>query len=149
MNQRVRLFGGLVLGWGLITLPAFAAQTIDVYRDPSCGCCEAWVAYVRAHGFVPIVHEEAAMPTVKARLGMPEQAASCHTASVRDYVIEGHLPVEDIQRLLADRPRARGLAAPGMPMGSPGMELGMPQRYDIVLIAADGSIRHFATHGPS
>ncbi|UGB39813.1 DUF411 domain-containing protein [Frateuria soli] len=144
-----RLLGGLVLGWGLVALPAFATQTAEVYRDPSCGCCEAWIAYLKSHGFAPVVHDEAVMPAVKARLGVPDRAASCHTAVVGGYVIEGHVPVEDIRRLLAERPRARGLAAPGMPMGSPGMEMGPPQRYTVVLIGPDGSTRPFATHGPA
>jgi hypothetical protein len=73
---------------------------------------------------------------------------SCHTALIDGYVIEGHVPVEDIRRLLAERPNARGLAAPGMPMGSPGMEVGAPERYDVVLIGRDGSTRVYASHGP-
>jgi hypothetical protein len=149
MTRWERLLGGLLLGWGLTALPAFAATTIEVYRDPSCGCCKAWIAYLQANGFAPVVHQETAMAAVKARLGVPDPAASCHTAVVGGYVIEGHVPVEDIRRLLADHPRARGLAAPGMPMGSPGMEMGPPQHYDVVLIEPDGSTRHFATHGPA
>ena len=94
------------------------------------------------------VHEDQAMNAVKARLGVPASAASCHTALIGGYVIEGHVPVEDIQRLLAERPDARGLAAPGMPIGSPGMEMGAPQRYDVLLIERDGTSRVFATHGP-
>lgn len=88
------------------------------------------------------------MAAVKARLGVPPDAMSCHTAVIEGYVIEGHVPVEDIRRLLAERPNARGLAAPGMPMGSPGMEVGAPERYDVVLINQDGSSRVFTTHGP-
>jgi hypothetical protein len=125
-----------------------AGTVIEVYRDPSCGCCGAWVDYLRAHGYAPAVHEDAAMPAIKARLGVPAEAASCHTAVIGGYVIEGHVPVEDIQRLLAERPRARRLAAPGMPMGSPGMEMGASQRYPVLLILADGSTQVFATHGP-
>lgn len=143
-----RLLGGLVLGWSLVALPAFAARTAEVYRDPACGCCEAWIAYLKGHGFAPVVHEETAMPAVKARLGVPERAASCHTAVIDGYVIEGHVPVEDIRRLLAERPRIRGLAAPGMPMGSPGMEMGPAERYTVLSIGEDGSTRPFATHGP-
>lgn len=127
---------------------AMAANAIAVYRDPSCGCCAAWITYLRAHGYTVAVHEDQAMGAVKTRLGVPAGAVSCHTALIEGYVIEGHVPVDDIQRLLAEHPDARGLAAPGMPMGSPGMEMGAPQRYDVVLIGRDGSSRVFATHGP-
>jgi hypothetical protein len=149
MKPLKRLLGGLLLGWGVVALPAFAAQPAEVYRDPGCGCCEAWIAYLTVNGFAPVVHKETAMSVVKARLGVPDQAASCHTAVVGGYVIEGHVPVEDIRRLLAEHPRARGLAAPGMPMGSPGMEMGAPQHYTVMLIETDGSTRPFATHGPA
>jgi hypothetical protein len=142
--------GALLLGAGALLPSAVlaAGAAIEVYRDPSCGCCGAWVDYLRAHGYAPTVHEDAAMPAIKVRLGVPADTASCHTAVIGGYVIEGHVPVEDIQRLLAERPHARGLAAPGMPMGSPGMEMGAPQRYSVLLIRADGSTQVFATHGP-
>jgi hypothetical protein len=142
--------GALLLGAGaLLPTAVLAAGTaIAVYRDPSCGCCGAWVDYLRAHGYTPTVHAEASMPAIKARLGVPTEAASCHTAVIGGYVIEGHVPAEDIQQLLAERPHARGLAVPGMPMGSPGMEMGTAQRYSVLLILADGSTQVFATHGP-
>lgn len=127
---------------------AMAANAMAVFSDPSCGCCGAWVSYVRAHGFDVTVHQDQSMGAVKARLGVPVDAASCHTALIDGYFIEGHVPVEDIRRLLAERPDARGLAAPGMPMGSPGMEMGAPERYDVLLIGRDGSTRVFASHGP-
>jgi hypothetical protein len=127
---------------------AMAAEAMAVYSDPSCGCCGAWVDYMRAQGYTVTVHQDQPMAAVKARLGVPPDAMSCHTALIDGYVIEGHVPVEDIRRLLAERPNARGLAAPGMPMGSPGMEVGAPERYDVVLIGRDGSTRVFASHGP-
>lgn len=88
------------------------------------------------------------MVAVKARLRVPAAAVSCHTALIDGYVIEGHVPVEDIRRLLVERPDARGLAASGMPLGSPGMEMGTAQRYGVLLIGRDGSTRTFASHGP-
>ncbi|MEO6799753.1 MAG: DUF411 domain-containing protein [Rhodanobacter sp.] len=127
---------------------AMAANAMAVFSDPSCGCCGAWVSYVRAHGFTVTVHQDQSMGAVKARLGVPAAAVSCHTALIDGYVIEGHVPVEDIRRLLAERPAAVGLAAPGMPMGSPGMEMGAPERYDVLLIGRDGSTSVFASHGP-
>jgi hypothetical protein len=106
------------------------------------------VTYLRAQGYAVTVHEDAGMAGIKARLGVPTAAASCHTARIGGYVVEGHVPVEDIQRLLKEHPQARGLAAPGMPMGSPGMDMGAPERYAVVLIVMDGSTRPFAIHGP-
>ena len=147
-----RFIGALVLG--LIVAPAvtFAAtavtNAIEVYHDPTCGCCVNWIQYLQAQGYVVTSHEDQAMAVVKARLGVPAGAASCHTALIGGFVIEGHVPVEDIRRLLAEHPDARGLAAPGMPMGSPGMEMGAPERYDVMLIGRDRSSRVFATHGP-
>jgi hypothetical protein len=140
---------GISLLFAVLFAPAaMAANALDVYSDPSCGCCDAWVDYMRAQGYTVTVHQDQPMASVKARLGVPADVVSCHTALIDGYVIEGHVPVEDVQRLLAERPDARGLAAPGMPMGSPGMEMGAPERYDVVLIGRDGSSRVFATHGP-
>ena len=127
---------------------AMATNAITVYHDPACGCCVAWISYLRAQGYTVTAHKDQSMATVKTRLGVPPDAASCHTALIDGYVIEGHVPVEDIRRLLAEHPDARGLAAPGMPMGSPGMEMGKPERYYVVFIEQDGSSRVFATHGP-
>lgn len=125
-----------------------ATNAITVYHDPACGCCVEWISYLRAQGYTVTTHKDQSMAAVKTRLGVPADAASCHTALIDGYVIEGHVPVEDIRRLLAELPDARGLAAPGMPMGSPGMEMGSAERYDVVLIDRDGSSRVFTTHGP-
>jgi hypothetical protein len=125
-----------------------ATRDIEVYRDPSCGCCGIWIGYLRAHAYTVTVHENQPMAAVKAHLGVPAAAASCHTALIGGYVIEGHVPAQDIRRLLAEHPDARGLAAPGMPVGTPGMEMGAPEHYDVLLIGRDGSTRVFASHGP-
>ncbi len=147
-----RLLGTLVLGLAVspaVALVATAAtNVIEVYHDPACGCCVNWIRYMQAQGYVVMAHEDSSMATVKARLGVPASAASCHTAKIGGYVIEGHVPVQDIRRLPTERPDAVGLAAPGMPMGSPGMEMGAPERYDVMLIGRDGSVRVYATHGP-
>lgn len=148
MKRWFSRMGSVALFAAAFSPVAMAANAIDVYRDPSCGCCGAWVSYLREHGYTVTVHEDQAMAAVKTRLGVPGGASSCHTAVIDGYVVEGHVPVEDIRRLLAEHPNARGLAAPGMPMGSPGMEMGKPERYDVVLIERDGSSRVFATHGP-
>lgn len=147
-----RFIGALLLGLAVAPAVTFAAtavtNAIEVYHDPACGCCINWIRYMQAQGYVVTAHENSSMAVVKARLGVPANAASCHTAKIGGYVIEGHVPVEDIRRLLAEHPDAVGLAAPGMPMGSPGMEMGAPERYDVLLMGRDGSSRVFATHGP-
>lgn len=148
MTRWLSRMGSVALLAAAFSPVAMAANAVNVYRDPSCGCCGAWISYLRAQRYTVTVHEDQAMAAVKTRLGVPADAASCHTAVIDGYVIEGHVPVQDIRRLLAEHPNARGLAAPGMPMGSPGMEMGKPERYDVVLIERDGSSRVFATHGP-
>jgi hypothetical protein len=103
-----------------------------VHKDPDCGCCEGWVDHLRANGFVAKVVDTRTLNRVKARLGVPQDLYSCHTAELGGYVIEGHVPVAAIQKLLAEKPTATGLAAPGMPLGSPGMS-GEPEEFDVIL----------------
>ncbi|MCZ0964498.1 DUF411 domain-containing protein [Paracoccus benzoatiresistens] len=95
---------------------------VTVSKDPSCGCCNGWVAHLEAAGFPVRVAESADLDGLKQRLGVPAALASCHTAEVDGYVVEGHVPATAIRRLLAERPDATGLAVPGMPAGSPGMD---------------------------
>lgn len=118
----------------LLTLSglAQAAQTIDVYRDPNCGCCKQWISHLRENGFEVNDHVEPNMSAVKQRLGVAPRLASCHTAVIDGKFVEGHVPAEQI-KLLAQRPDLRGLAVPGMPMGSPGMEMGdHKDAYDVI-----------------
>jgi hypothetical protein len=119
--------------------PASLTKVV-VTKDPSCGCCGAWVEHIRAAGFPVEVVETADLGPVKERLGVPSDLASCHTAEVGGYVIEGHVPAAEVKRLLAANPKAKGLAVPGMPMGSPGMEMdGMaPDSYEVVLFGPSG-----------
>lgn len=109
-----------------------------VFRDPTCGCCHKWVEHLRANGFTVTVNDAPSLKAVKARLGVPSDLASCHTAEIGGFVIEGHVPAAAIRRLLAERPEGRGLAVPGMPIGSPGMEGGEPEVYDVVLFGDGG-----------
>ena len=120
-----------------------------VHKDPMCGCCGLWVDHLRKAGFKVEVRNEANLNPLKQRLGIPDGKGSCHTAEVDGYVIEGHVPAEDIRRLLAEKPDARGLTVPGMPTGSPGMEVpnGHVQAYTVELITRDGGTRPFALHG--
>jgi hypothetical protein len=120
-----------------------------VHKDPMCGCCSLWVDHLRTAGFEVEVRNEANLNPLKQKLGIPPGKGSCHTAEVGGYVIEGHVPADDIRRLLAEKPDARGLTVPGMPAGSPGMEMpnGHVQAYTVELITRDGGTRPFALHG--
>ncbi len=110
-----------------------------VHRSPSCGCCGKWVERLRAAGYAVDMVNEADMKAVKTRLGVPEDLASCHTAEIGGYVVEGHTPLAAIDRLLREKPKAVGLAVPGMPAGSPGMEMGDEKEvYEVVLFDAGG-----------
>jgi hypothetical protein len=107
--------------------------TVKVWKDPNCGCCTGWAEHLGRNGFVVTVTDTAAMQEVKGRLGVPRELASCHTAEVGGYVIEGHVPAHAIKRLIAEKSAGRGIAVPGMPIGSPGMEGGTPEIYDVIL----------------
>jgi hypothetical protein len=131
----------------LACVQSAAAATIEVVKSPYCGCCTQWVEYLRAEGFeVRVVEAEDVTPTAH-RLGVPDDLRSCHTASIEGYAIEGHVPAADIRRLLAERPQAGGLAVPGMPIGSPGMEQGdRRQPFATILFRRDGRRQTFAQH---
>ena len=122
---------------------------VTVHKSPYCGCCKLWVDHMRAEGFEVKVVEVEDLGPVKARVGIPPAKGSCHTAEVDGYFVEGHVPAEDVKRLLAERPKARGLTVPGMPAGSPGMETpdGRVQPYTVELITPDGKAEPFARHG--
>lgn len=131
-------------GKGSALLAAPAATKILVYKDPSCGCCTKWVEHVRAAGFETTVRDVPDVAAVKRRYGIPDSAVSCHTGLVEGYALEGHVPADLIQRLLRERPRAVGLAVPGMPVGSPGMEGPVKQAYDVLLVQQGGAVRVYA-----
>src|SRR5215218_6619559 len=121
---------------------------ITVYKDPSCGCCKNWVEHLRANGFAPEVHDRSDMDALKDSLGVPTALRSCHTGVVGKYVIEGHVPAADVKQLLATKPaKTVGVAVPGMPAGSPSMEMGgRVDRYDVIAFAPGGATRIFARH---
>lgn len=122
---------------------------VVVYKNESCGCCKLWVQHVSKAGFPVEAHDVDNMNPVKQRVGVPFGMGSCHTAEVGGYFVEGHVPAADIKRLLRERPDAKGLTVPGMPAGSPGMEVpsGEIQAYEVLLVAKDGSTSVFARHG--
>jgi hypothetical protein len=111
---------------------------ITVHKSPSCGCCAKWADYLAFNGFAVTIVDEDRLDATKARHGVPPALHSCHTALVDGYVIEGHVPVNDIRRLLAERPAITGLSAPGMPALSPGMNSIEPKGYDVIAFAVDG-----------
>lgn len=117
-----------------------AEATLVVHHDPWCGCCTAWGRHMEQAGFAvemrPAVDED--LDDIKRRLGVPEHLFACHTAEIEGYLVEGHVPADSVQRLLRDRPPARGLAVPGMPAGSPGMEGGTPEDYEVILFGPAG-----------
>jgi hypothetical protein len=123
-------------------------DVVKVYRSPSCGCCEKWAAHLESAGFEVELHEVRSLDHLKASHGVPPSLASCHTAVVDGYVVEGHVPAADVVRLLEERPPILGIAVPGMPIGSPGMEGPNPERYQVKSFDGSGRTEVFATHGP-
>lgn len=128
-----------------------AAETLPlvlVHKSPSCNCCALWVKHLRDAGFTVQVENTDNLSPIKERVGVPYAKGSCHTAEVGGYFVEGHVPAEDVKRLLAQRPDAKGLVLPGMPMGSPGMEVpdGRAQSYTVELVGRDGKTTAFAQH---
>ena len=146
MNRRHAILI-LALSWALpgAVIAADPAPVVTVYKSPSCGCCGKWVDHLRASGFRVAVHDVQNVEPFKERYGVPSRLASCHTATVDGYVIEGHVPAADIRRLLAEKPKVKGLAVPGMPVGSPGMEQGnVKEPYDVVSFDQAGRTAVFA-----
>ena len=122
------------------------ALEVTVYKSPTCGCCSRWIAHLEANGFKVNAHDLADLTQVKLEHGIRRELTACHTALVDGYVIEGHVPAEDIQRLLQERPDVVGLAVPGMPTGSPGMEGPTSEPYSVLTFDRDGNITVFAKH---
>lgn len=141
LNRRQMLASAVALS----AMGAWAAPQrtlVEVWKDPSCGCCKDWVAVLEKAGFEVRVNQTG-NTGVRAQFGMPAQLGSCHTARVQGYVLEGHVPVSEIQRLLREKPQALGLSVPGMPVGAPGMDgpvyKGRKDPYAVLLVKADGS----------
>ncbi len=133
----------------LLTPAAWAAgalPAVKVYKSPTCGCCGKWVEHMKANGFKVVTHEMNDVTPHKQRLGVPVGMGSCHTAEVGGYLVEGHVPADDVKRLLAEKPKAKGLVSPGMPQSAPGMDMPGKQPYEIFLVRQDGSTSSFARH---
>jgi hypothetical protein len=122
-------------------------RRIQVYRSPTCGCCGGWVDHLRGAGYEVAVTMMDDTAPLAARLGVPDELRSCHTGETNGYFVEGHVPAADIDRLLQERPAARGIAVPGMPIGSPGMEMGNRRDpFRTFLVGRDGAVSIFAAH---
>ncbi len=147
----LKLVGFLMFAGLSASLPAEEVSKpveMTIYRSPTCGCCENWLEHVKQSGIniKDVVSDD--MQAIKEKYGVPDKLASCHTAIVDSYVIEGHVPASDIQKLLQTKPKVVGIAAPGMPMGSPGMEMGgQKQDYKVMSFDKDGKFEVFAEHG--
>ena len=153
MPRLRNLVPGLLLAAPLFCAVAVAGEpNISVYKSPTCGCCTQWIGHLEDNGFEVNTVDVTDLGRIKSQAGIAPEQASCHTALVGDYVIEGHVPASDIRRLLSEHPEARGLTVPGMPLGSPGMDASdpqhYPQHYQVLLIGKDGSTSVFAEHEP-
>ena len=150
-------FGAAVLATTLTTAVIVSAQrpsplTMEVYKSPTCGCCSKWVEHVRQAGFTVTVTDldDQALDALKTKRGVPRTAQSCHTAVVGGYVVEGHVPAAEVQRLLKEKPAIAGIAVGGMPTGSPGMEVAgvAPRTYNVVTFDKQGAVRVYSTQNP-
>ncbi len=153
LSRRALLLGSVVVGsggvfaWNVLGSTQQAkAGAITVWKSPTCGCCGGWVDYMRGKGYQVSVNHVANPDLIKATLGVPEALYSCHTAKIDDYLVEGHVPEAAVAKLLAERPKLKGIALPGMPDGSPGMD-GVPGIYRVVGFDANGRIYRFAEVG--
>ena len=148
MKRRL-MRAALALLWVSLAMPALAGDEIVVFKGETCGCCLKWMDHLRSAGFEVRGVNVSRLGAVQARFSVPRELRSCHTAVVAGYVIEGHVPAADIKRLLMERPTIAGLAAPGMPLGSPGMESRNAKPYKIMSFTKEGATAHYATHSPS
>ena len=119
---------------------------VEVYKSPTCGCCGKWIEHMQKSGFKVETHDVDNIPASRKKLGMPDKYGSCHTSKIGNYVVEGHVPAQDIKRLLKEKPKALGLAIPSMPPGVPGMDIPNSPPYETLLVQADGSTRVYAKH---
>lgn len=122
------------------------AADITVYKSPTCGCCGNWIEIMEKRGHKVVAKNTEKLEVIKSMARVDEPLQSCHTAMVDGYFVEGHVPPEDVERMLKEKPEARGLAVPGMPSGSPGMEGGPADKYDVLLVGKDGSTSVYSSH---
>ena len=151
MRSALVAFSVASLGQPVLGIAGTPPDTVTVWKTPSCGCCKDWVVHLRKEGFNVVANDVSDTALMRQKLGLPAKFGSCHTAQVGGYVLEGHVPASEIKRLLREKPLAIGLAVPGMPVGSPGMEmkgdmLGVRDAFDVVLVTQDGSSRVYQSY---
>lgn len=152
MNKRRQFISqltALIVAGPLAARAEQAGPLVQVYKSPTCGCCSKWADHMRAAGFTVEATNVPDVNPYKREFGVPPQLASCHTAIVEDYIVEGHVPADDVIKMLRQKPAIKGIAVPGMPMGSPGMESPNPERFETIAFTADGLTSVFAVHGPA
>jgi hypothetical protein len=141
MNRRrlVRLMGSVAVAM-LAPAPLYAqsGQAVTVYKEPTCGCCGGWVRHMTKAGFAVTALDVSNIGAIKTKFGIPDALATCHTAEVEGYLVEGHVPAVVVERLLRERPKAKGVAVPGMPLGAPGMENPLHETYEVILFGDNG-----------
>jgi len=153
MNTKLLTRRGLLAAVATLPFATLAQQEprilVEIWKDPGCGCCEDWAKHLQASGFAVKVHD-GGHDAMRAKMGIPESLASCHTGVVGGYAIEGHVPAREIRRLLKEKPQAVGLAVPGMPVGTPGMDgavyQGRRDPFDVVLVGKGGPTRVYASY---
>lgn len=151
IQSALSLAGVAALACPQLGLAAIQPDQVTVWKTPTCGCCKDWVIHLRKEGFNVVTNDVNDTAPIRQKLGLPAKFGSCHTAQVGGYVIEGHVPAREVKRLLREKPAAIGLAVPGMPIGSPGMEMpgdmqGVRDAFDVVLVTKDGSSRVYESY---
>ena len=152
MQERRKFLKHLIGLFATVPVAGWAADKnplVQVYKSPTCGCCSKWVDHLRDAGFRVEARNVRDVNAYKLEYGLPIELASCHTAIVDGYVVEGHVPADDVIRMLRERPDIKGIAVPGMPLGSPGMESPNPERYETLAFDAAGNTSVFAVHDPA
>ncbi|MBO9502179.1 DUF411 domain-containing protein [Brevundimonas sp. A19_0] len=152
LNRRLLLGAAMLAGMtGTACAQTRPSRNLTVFKTPTCACCDAWIEHLREAGFTTTIAVLPSLQSVRSSGGLPDALASCHTGRIDGYLIEGHVPAQDVIRLLAERPTAVGLAVPAMPLGSPGMETpqGHKDPYDTLLVLRSGATRVFARHNQS
>ena len=151
LRSSLSLVAMTAFGVHQVGMAAIQPETVTVWKTPTCGCCKDWVIHMRKEGFNVVANDVPDTAPIRQKLGLPAKFGSCHTAQVGGYVIEGHVPASEVKRLLKEKPAAIGLAVPGMPIGSPGMEMkgemtGVRDAYDVVLVTRDGGSRVYESY---
>lgn len=151
LKAALTTLGAAALGYSKFGNAHSPTEVVNVWKTPTCGCCKEWVIHLRKESFNVVTHDVPDTAPVRQKLGLPAKFGSCHTAQVGGYVVEGHVPASEVKRLLREKPVAIGLSVPGMPIGSPGMEmrgemLGVRDAYDVLLVSRDGSSRVYESY---